>query len=198
MQRKQIAFLLVVAAVVVSLPLLVGHGPSGSSPSSSDSPSSIAFLKKRARIKTSYGDMVARFFPDVAPRTVKNFCDLAQKGFYNGLVFHRVVRGFMIQGGDPQGTGLGGPGYMIKAEFSNKPHLKGTLSMARSSSPDSAGSQFFIVHADHADHLDGKYTVFGELVSGLDVLDKIATAPVSGERPLVPVKMESVTIEDEK
>ncbi len=149
------------------------------------------------RIKTRHGDMVARLFPDVAPKTVENFCKLARKGFYDGTVFHRVVKDFMIQGGDPDGTGKGGPGYTIKAEFSTRHHKRGTLSMARSSDPDSAGSQFFIVHGD-APYLDGQYTVFGELVSGFEVLDKIATAPVNGQRPVDPVKLESVTVEDAK
>jgi peptidyl-prolyl cis-trans isomerase B (cyclophilin B) len=157
------------------------------------------YTKTQARIKTRHGDMVVRFFPDVAPGHVKNFCDLAEKGFYNGLIFHRVIKDFMIQGGCPQGTGTGNPGYKIKAEFNNKPHKKGTLSMARSSDPDSAGSQFFVVHGAHVKHLDKNYTVFGELVSGLDVLDKIALAPVGDrDRPEDPIKMDSVTLEQAK
>ena len=155
----------------------------------------VDYTKTRARIKTRHGDMVVKFFPDVAPGHVKNFCDLATKGFYNGVIFHRVMKDFMIQGGCPQGTGTGGPGYKIKAEFNNKKHLKGVLSMARTSDPNSAGSQFFVVHGKHADFLDNQYTVFGELVSGHDVLDKIATAPCNGERPRDPVKMDSVTLE---
>src|SRR5439155_14172612 len=106
------------------------------------------YAKKQARIRTRHGDMVVRFFPEVAPGTVKNFCDLAAKGFYNGLIFHRVIKGFMIQGGDPSGDGTGGPGYTIKAEFNDRPHKRGVLSMARASDPNSAGSQFFIVHKD--------------------------------------------------
>ncbi len=156
------------------------------------------YLKKHARIKTAHGDMVAKFFPQIAPNTVKNFCDLIGKGFYNGVIFHRVIKDFMIQGGCPQGTGMGGPGYTIKAEFNNRLHLRGTLSMARSGDPDSAGSQFFVVHGAHATHLDHQYTAFGELVSGFEVLDKIAAAPVQGDRPLAPVKMDSVTLEDVK
>jgi peptidyl-prolyl cis-trans isomerase B (cyclophilin B) len=156
-----------------------------------------AYAKKHARIKTRHGDMVARFFPQLAPNTVKNFCDLAQKGYYNGIIFHRVIKGFMIQGGDPTGTGMSGPGYTIKAEFNNRKHTRGTLSMARSADPDSAGSQFFIVHGPHASNLDHSYTAFGELVSGFDVLDKIATAPTGeNDRPVDPVKMDSVTLED--
>jgi|SRR5579871_500814 len=160
----------------------------------------VDYTKKQARIKTKLGDMVVKFFPDVAPGHVKNFCDLVEKGFYNGVIFHRVIKDFMIQGGCPQGTGTGGPGYKIKAEFNKKPHKKGTLSMARTSDPDSAGSQFFVVHGKHVAHLDGQYTVFGELVSGLDILDKIANAPNApgGDRPKDPVKMDSVTLEDAK
>jgi peptidyl-prolyl cis-trans isomerase B (cyclophilin B) len=184
---KNAAFAVLLAAVAMGLVLFL---------STASRPSASEYASKRVRIKTRLGDMVVRFFPDVAPRTVKNFCDLAQKGFYNGIIFHRVIRGFMIQGGDPKGTGEGGPGYTIKAEFNRRPHVRGTLSMARASDPDSAGSQFFIVHGEHAASLDGQYTVFGELASGLEVLDRIAEAPVNGERPLDPVKMDSVTVED--
>jgi peptidyl-prolyl cis-trans isomerase B (cyclophilin B) len=152
---------------------------------------------KQARIKTRHGDMVLKLYSDVAPKTVKNFCDLTAKGFYNGVIFHRVIKGFMIQGGDPEGTGMGGPGYTIPAEFNPRPHKRGALSMARSQDPNSAGSQFFIVHQDSR-HLDNQYTVFGELVSGFEVLDKIAEAPVQGDRPLDPIKMDSVTLEDAK
>jgi cyclophilin family peptidyl-prolyl cis-trans isomerase len=159
----------------------------------------VDYTKKQARIKTRFGDMVLRFFPDVAPGHVKNFCDLAQKGFYNGIIFHRVINNFMIQGGCPEGTGRGGPGYTIKDEVNDKPHLKGALSMAKTAAPNTAGSQFFIMHGKHAKHLDRVHTVFGELVSGMDVLDKIATTKVGpGDRPVEPIKMESVTIEDVK
>jgi peptidyl-prolyl cis-trans isomerase B (cyclophilin B) len=183
------------AAVMLLTPPPAGLQPTAQQPLA---PEFEIYTKKQARIKTAHGDMVARFLPQIAPKTVKNFCDLIQKGFYNGLIFHRVIQDFMIQGGCPQGTGLGDPGYKIKAEFSDRKHTKGTLSMARSQDPDSAGSQFFIVHGAHASHLDGQYTAFGELVSGFEVLDKIATAPVQGDRPLQPVKMESVTLEDAK
>ncbi len=137
----------------------------------------------RAVIKTRFGDIELKFFPDVAPVHVKNFLMLAKKGFYDGTVFHRVIPGFMIQGGDPKsrdlgksGHGTGGPGYTIRAEFSNRPHNRGTLSMARMQDFDSAGSQFFICVA-RAEPLDGKYTVFGEVVSGLEVVDKIVNQP---------------------
>jgi peptidyl-prolyl cis-trans isomerase B (cyclophilin B) len=130
-----------------------------------------------AVIDTSAGAKTLAFFPDKAPGHVANFVKLAERGFYDGTVFHRVIKGFMIQGGCPQGTGTGGPGYQIRAEFNDTPHVKGVLSMARSSEPDSAGSQFFICHGD-ARFLDRQYTAFGQLAGGQDVLDKIASAPV--------------------
>jgi peptidyl-prolyl cis-trans isomerase B (cyclophilin B) len=135
----------------------------------------------KAVIETKFGSMELRFFPDVAPNHVNNLIKLAQKGFYDGTTFHRVIPGFMIQGGDPNSKdpdrskhGVGGPGYSVAAEFSDKPHRRGTLSMARSSDPNSAGSQFFICVADSL-FLDGKYTVFGEVVSGMEVADKIVS-----------------------
>lgn len=137
----------------------------------------------RAVIETRFGSIELKFFPDVAPNHVNNFIELAKKGFYDNTTFHRVIPGFMIQGGDPNSKdsnkarhGLGGPGHTVKAEFSSKPHKRGTLSMARSANPDSAGSQFFICVADSA-FLDGQYTVFGEAVSGMDVADKIVSQP---------------------
>jgi len=137
----------------------------------------------KAVIETTFGNIELRFFPDVAPNHVNNFIELAKKGFYDGTTFHRVIPGFMIQGGDPNSKdpdkskhGMGGPGHTVKAEFNNKPHKRGTLSMARSASPDSAGSQFFICVAA-APFLDKQYTVFGEVVSGSDVVDKIVSQP---------------------
>ncbi len=137
----------------------------------------------KAVIETKLGNIELRFFPEVAPNHVNNFIELAKKGFYDGTTFHRVIPGFMIQGGDPNSKdpdkskhGMGGPGYSIKAEFNEKPHKRGTLSMARSASPDSAGSQFFICVKD-TPFLDGKYTVFGEVVSGIEVADKIVSQP---------------------
>ena len=137
----------------------------------------------KAVIETKFGNMELQFFPDVAPSHVKNFIDLAKKGFYDGTLFHRVIPGFMIQGGDPNTKnpdrskhGTGGPGYTVKAEFNDKPHKKGTLSMARASDPHSAGSQFFICVAP-ASFLDRQYTVFGEVVSGMEVADKIISQP---------------------
>lgn len=126
--------------------------------------------------------MKAELYPDVAPNTVNNFISLVKKGFYDGLIFHRVIAGFMIQGGDPEGSGMGGPGYSIKGEFNyngvenNLKHLRGVLSMARAQHPDSAGSQFFIMHAD-APHLDGQYAAFGKVTDGIEVVDEIAETP---------------------
>ena len=137
----------------------------------------------KAVIETRLGNIELKFFPDVAPNHVNNIIELSKKGFYDGTTFHRVIPGFMIQGGDPNSKdpdkskhGVGGPGHSVAAEFSDKPHKRGTLSMARSSNPDSAGSQFFICVGDSS-FLDGKYTVFGEVVSGMDVADKIVSQP---------------------
>jgi peptidyl-prolyl cis-trans isomerase B (cyclophilin B) len=151
----------------------------------------------RAVIETSLGNIELAFFPDVAPNHVKNFIELAQKGFYDGTAFHRVIPGFMIQGGDPKSKdaknrgahGTGGPGYSVKAEFNKKSHKRGTLSMARSANPDSAGSQFFICVAD-TPWLDGQYSVFGEVKSGMDVVDKIVNQPKDRrDNPLERVEM---------
>ena len=140
----------------------------------------------KAIIETKFGNITLKFFPDVAPGHVKNFIDLAKKGFYDGTTFHRVIPGFMIQGGDPNSKdankskhGKGGPGYTIKAEFNDKPHKRGTLSMARAGHPDSAGSQFFICVKDSS-FLDKQYTVFGEVESGIEVVDKIVSQPRDG------------------
>jgi peptidyl-prolyl cis-trans isomerase B (cyclophilin B) len=137
----------------------------------------------KAVIETKFGNITLKFFPDVAPGHVKNFIDLAKKGFYDGTTFHRVIPGFMIQGGDPNSKnpdkrmhGQGGPGYTIKAEFNDRPHKRGTLSMARAQSPDSAGSQFFICVKD-APFLNKQYTVFGEVESGMEAVDKIVSQP---------------------
>ncbi|MFQ8845145.1 MAG: peptidylprolyl isomerase [Lachnospira pectinoschiza] len=145
--------------------------------------------------------MKAELYPDVAPNTVNNFISLVKKGFYDGLIFHRVIAGFMIQGGDPEGSGMGGPGYSIKGEFNyngvenNLKHSRGVLSMARAQHPDSAGSQFFIMHAD-APHLDGQYAAFGKLVEGEDVLDSIASIDTDwSDRPRTPQVMNTVTVD---
>ena len=148
----------------------------------------------------SWGDIILKFYPDVAPNHAKNFCKLAGEDFYNGTTFHRVIPGFMIQGGDPNSKnadrsnhGMGGPGYHIKAEFNNKPHKRGVLSMARAQDPDSAGSQFFICVAD-ASFLDGQYTAFGEVLSGMEIADRVVNAKRDGrDNPLERIEM-TVTI----
>ena len=149
------------------------------------------------------GTMTLELYPETAPITVENFVKLANEGFYNGLIFHRVIAGFMIQGGDPTGTGMGGPGYQIRGEFSSNgvknplKHTRGVISMARSMQPNSAGSQFFIMHQD-APHLDGSYAAFGKLVDGFDVLDRIAGVATNwSDKPLKPQRMASVTIVNE-
>lgn len=146
------------------------------------------------------GAIVAELYPDIAPESVKNFVSLAKSGFYDGLCFHRVIPGFMIQGGCPEGTGIGGPGYHIKGEFqingvpNDLEHTRGVLSMARAQHPDSAGSQFFIMHRD-SPHLDGQYAAFGKVTSGLDVVDQIAAVQTDmRDKPLETVVMESVTV----
>jgi peptidyl-prolyl cis-trans isomerase B (cyclophilin B) len=149
-----------------------------------------------ATIDTSEGKIVAKLFPDKAPETVNSFVFLAKEHFYDGTPFHRVIKGFMIQGGDPTGTGTGGPGYHLKAEFNDTKHERGVLSMARASDPNSAGSQFFIMHGN-APHLDGKYTAFGKVTEGMDVVDKIANTPTgAADRPEKPIVIKSVTIEE--
>ena len=161
-----------------------------------------SYENKVAVLKTTAGEIHIRFFPDVAPNHVRNFIDLAQKGFYNGTKFHRVIRGFMIQGGDPNSKsgepytwGTGGSGTNIKAEFSTVSHKRGIVSMARAGHPDSASSQFFIMHGN-TPQLDNQYSVFGQVTKGMDVVDAIATAPVRGETPVTPVSIESITIRD--
>ncbi len=145
--------------------------------------------------------MKAELYPQVAPNTVNNFISLVNKGFYDGLIFHRVINGFMIQGGDPEGTGMGGPGYGIKGEFAQNgfandlKHSAGVLSMARSMMPNSAGSQFFIMHKD-APHLDGAYAAFGKIIEGMDVVNKIAEVATDySDRPMEDQRMKTVTVE---
>ncbi|MBP3604348.1 MAG: peptidylprolyl isomerase [Lachnospiraceae bacterium] len=148
------------------------------------------------------GDVIkAELYPDIAPVSVNNFVSLVSKGFYDGLIFHRVIRGFMIQGGDPEGTGMGGPGYSIKGEFAangfenNLKHTEGVLSMARSMMPNSAGSQFFIMHKN-SPHLDGSYAAFGKVIEGMENVNKIAeTRTDFSDRPLEDQVMKSVTVE---
>ena len=146
--------------------------------------------------------MSGELYPDVAPKTVENFEKLANEGFYDGLIFHRVIPGFMIQGGDPEGTGMGGPGYTIPGEFTangfenNLKHDRGVLSMARSQHPDSAGSQFFIMHAK-APHLDGQYAAFGKITEGQNVIDSIASVRTNWQdRPVKEQKIKTIRVED--
>ena len=148
------------------------------------------------------GIFKAELYPEIAPESVGNFVHLVKKGFYDGLIFHRVISGFMIQGGDPTGTGMGGPGGKIKGEFkqngivNNLKHERGVLSMARSMMPDSAGSQFFVMHKT-SPHLDGSYAAFGRVTEGMDVVDKIAAVKTDySDRPQVPQVMKKVTVED--
>ena len=145
--------------------------------------------------------MKAELYPEIAPNTVNNFISLINKGFYNGLTFHRVIRDFMLQGGCPDGNGMGGPGYTIKGEFAHNgfkndlKHSEGVLSMARSMMPNSAGSQFFIMHKA-APHLDGEYAAFGKIIEGMDVVNKIAAEQTNpNDRPIIPQVMQSVTVE---
>ena len=161
---------------------------------------------ENAVIKTSYGEMTIAFWPEVAPKHVENFKKLAREGFYDGTAFHRIIKGFMIPGGCPNTTkgasgmpGTGDPGYKVKAEFNDRPHVRGVISAARSSHPDSAGCQFFICHGE-ASFLDKQYTAFGALVAGDDVLERIATVPTKsgggGEKstPIDRIEVESVKI----
>lgn len=153
-------------------------------------------------IDTNMGEIKAKLYPDVAPVTVKNFIDLIKKGFYNGLTFHRVIEGFMIQGGCPKGNGTGGPGYCIKGEFrangvkNDLKHERGVLSMARAMDPDSAGSQFFIMH-ETSPHLDGQYAAFGKVTDGMNVVDRIATVRTDfNDRPLEKVVINEMRVSE--
>ncbi|WP_419093876.1 peptidylprolyl isomerase [[Clostridium] scindens] len=153
-------------------------------------------------IEMENGDiMKAELYPEIAPNTVNNFISLVKKGYYDGLIFHRVISGFMIQGGCPEGTGTGGPGYNIKGEFAQNgfandlAHTEGVLSMARAIHPDSAGSQFFIMHKN-SPHLNGSYAAFGKIITGMDVVNKIAETPTDyNDRPLEAQKMKKVTVD---
>jgi peptidyl-prolyl cis-trans isomerase B (cyclophilin B) len=181
---------------------VLGQPTPPATPAPAKDKASPAAAKEFAVMETSEGTMVIEFWPEVAPNTVENFKKLARQGFYDGTAFHRIIKGFMIQGGDPNTKdpakestyGTGGPGYQIKAEFNDRKHVKGVLSMARSRDPDSAGSQFFICHGV-ASNLDGQYTAFGKLIRGEDVLDKIANTPVTrsgGGEPSKPTQRVSV------
>lgn len=178
--------------------------PATEAPDYTNVPNPIATI-----VVKDYGTMIAELYPAVAPQTVSNFISLANSGFYNGLTFHRVIKNFMIQGGDPNGNGSGGPGYTIKGEFTangfenDLKHERGVLSMARRSNPyvnpdplmDSAGSQFFIMHVDYPS-LNGSYAAFGKVIEGLDVIDKIASVKTgSNDKPLTDVVIESITVD---
>ncbi len=153
-------------------------------------------------IKMENGDLIkVELYPEIAPNTVNNFISLVNKGFYNGLIFHRVIPGFMIQGGCPDGTGMGGPGYSIKGEFAQNgfkndlKHTRGVISMARAMHPDSAGSQFFIMHAD-APHLDGGYAAFGKVIEGIEAVDRVASVDTDwNDHPTLTQRMEAVTVD---
>ncbi len=150
-----------------------------------------------ATIDTSLGTIEVELFPKDAPGHVNSFVFLSREGFYDGVIFHRVIPGFMVQGGDPTGTGTGGPGYKLKAEFNKRKHVKGILSAARTNDPNSAGSQFFLMH-ETSPHLDNQYTVYGQATSGLEIIDKIANQPRdSSDRPRKePAKINSITIHE--
>ena len=185
-------------AVIAAVMLLVaaGFAAAAEKPSPPTEAEVAKYAKARATIETRLGKIVVSFMPDKAPMHVKNFITLAESGFYNGTPFHRVIPGFMIQGGDPKGTGTGGPGYSIDAEFNDVKHVPGILSMARTSAPNSAGSQFFIM-VGTSTHLDGQYSAFGKVVEGQDIADKIAGEPRNRrDMPTVPIEMKvTVTYE---
>lgn len=174
METNKIMLKLILIAMIAFAPMAMAQNAL-SAGNSSSLPTGLALEKPTnpvIKISTERGDMILELFPDSAPKHVESMLNLINKGFYNGLKFHRVVPGFVIQGGDPKGDGTGGPGYRIKAEFNNRKHLKGTLAMARAMDPDSAGSQFYIC-LDAISYLDGQYTVFGQLRSGHDVPEKV-------------------------
>lgn len=184
-----------------SLLLLVAATLLGQTPTPAPSPSPMQpkNAAPQVTLHTNVGDLTLELWPDVAPRTVENFVKLSEQGFYDKTAFHRIIKGFMIQGGCPNtkpgATGMpgtGGPGYQIKAEFNDKPHVRGVLSMARSSDPDSAGCQFFICHGN-ANFLDRQYTAFGKLIAGDEVLEKIATLPCSGPERSTPSQRIEIT-----
>ena len=198
--RKRLSVLMGCAVLAGCVPFFMGNGV-GYAADKPPAPKVEAQKSPRAIIKTKFGEIELKFFPELAPKHVENFIKLAKEGFYNGTIFHRVIPGFMIQGGDPNTKdslkkdtyGQGGPGYTVKAEFSDTPHKRGIVSMARANDPDTAGSQFFIVVEDSR-FLDRKYTVFGEVTKGIGVADKIVNAP-RNERDLPNDRIEmTVTI----
>lgn len=196
-ERRSVKNMLVAWGIAT---LLMGVIGAGAWAETAQAPLAEDGKKTRAIIKTKFGEMELVFFPELAPRHVESFLTLARKGFYDGTIFHRVIPGFMIQGGDPntkdpsnrQSYGNGGPGYTVPAEFNRIPHERGIVSAARAADPNSAGSQFFIV-IDKAPHLDGKYTVFGEVVRGMDVADNIVQQP--RDRRDNPLERVEITVE---
>lgn len=200
--------LITIAAVIVVVGLAVafnryyrqGRGPAPPPPR--DFSAEAAGLQEKgkkliATVETNKGTFSFELLADVAPGTVENFVKLAKKGFYDGTIFHRVIPDFVIQGGDPTGTGRGGPGYTIKAEFSRRRHVPGTVGMARSGAPDSAGSQFYVC-LSLAPNLDGKYTVFGQVIEGMDAVQAIGRVPIDrNQRPIEKVVMNKVTVKQE-
>nr|WP_291565636.1 peptidylprolyl isomerase [Clostridium sp. UBA2485] len=204
--RKNISLLLV---IVLSLSLFIGCSKKEeNNDKNTTSPNNVETEKGKddknpiATIEMEDGSKIKiELYPDVAPNTVRNFISLANSNFYDGLIFHRVIPDFMIQGGDPEGTGVGGPGYAIKGEFSSNDfenslkHDRGVISMARAQDKNSAGSQFFIMHKD-SPHLDGEYAAFGKVIEGIEVVDKIATVEtVAQDKPKEDVKMKKVTVD---
>lgn len=217
MRKKSLSkyFKLAVLTVAVSSLFLVGCGKSNKNESADNGESKNQVVDDNVveDEETTNGDLPiativirgmgtikAELYPEIAPNTVNNFIELSNKGFYDGLTFHRIIKDFMIQGGDPNGNGTGGPGHAIKGEFTsngvenNLKHIEGVLSMARSQSPDSAGSQFFIM-TEEAPHLDGQYAAFGKVIEGMDVVDKIESVTLSGEKPKETVQIESIKVD---
>ena len=196
-ERHSVKNILVAWGIAMLLMGVIGAGAWAETP---QAPLAEDGKATRAIIKTKFGEMELVFFPELAPKHVESFLNLARKGFYDGTIFHRVIPGFMIQGGDPntkdpsnrQSYGNGGPGYTLPAEFNRIPHERGIVSAARATDPNSAGSQFFIV-VDKAPHLDGKYTVFGEVARGMDVADKIVQQP--RDRRDNPLERIEITVE---
>ncbi|GAC43264.1 peptidylprolyl isomerase [Paenibacillus popilliae] len=195
--NRQPTGLIVMALLMISMLVIAGCGSKAGDASGADSTKHpLVTIEMESGKK-----MEVELYPDTAPNTVNNFISLVNKGFYDGLIFHRVIPGFMIQGGDPQGTGVGGPGYCIKGEFSangvtnDLKHAEGVISMARSTDPDSAGSQFFIMDAD-APHLDGQYAAFGKVTSGIEMVHEIANVKRdANDRPAEDQKIKKITVD---